>query len=55
MSSDIVGSLYGSIADLNLTRVIGGNLVKVCAWYDNEMGYSNTLLLHVLEVGRHLK
>ena len=55
VSSDIVGSLYGSIADLNLTRVIGGNLVKVCAWYDNEMGYSNTLLLHVLEVGRHLK
>ncbi|HEY4516203.1 MAG TPA: glyceraldehyde 3-phosphate dehydrogenase NAD-binding domain-containing protein [Candidatus Paceibacterota bacterium] len=55
VSSDIVGSLYGSIADLGLTRVVGGNLVKVCAWYDNEMGYSNTLLRHVLEIGKYLK
>lgn len=54
VSSDIVGSLYGSIADLNLTRVVGGNLVMVCAWYDNEMGYSNTLLLHVLKIGKYL-
>jgi len=52
VSSDIVGSKYGSIADLSLTRVIGGNLVKVLAWYDNEMGYSQTLLLHVLEAGK---
>lgn len=55
VSSDIVGSLYGSIADLGLTRVIGGNLVKVCAWYDNEMGYTNTLLKHVLKIGEYLK
>ncbi len=52
VSSDIVGSKYGSIADLKLTRVIGGNLVKVLAWYDNEMGYTNTLLAHVLKTGR---
>lgn len=50
VSSDIVGSLYGSIADLGLTRVIGGNLVKVCAWYDNEMGYTATLVRHVLKI-----
>ena len=48
VSSDIVGSAFGSIADLNLTRVIDGNLVKVLAWYDNEMGYTHALLEHVL-------
>lgn len=55
VSSDIVGSLYGSIADLGLTRVIGGNLVKVCAWYDNEMGYTATLIKHVLKMGQNIK
>jgi len=55
VSSDIIGSLYGSIADLGLTKVIGGNLVKVCAWYDNEMGYTATLIKHVLKIGEYLK
>jgi glyceraldehyde 3-phosphate dehydrogenase len=54
VSADIIGSLYGSIADLGLTRVIGGTLVKVCAWYDNEMGYTNTLIKHVLKIGEFL-
>jgi len=40
------------IADLGLTRVISGNLVKVCAWYDNEMGYTSTLVQHVIVAGR---
>lgn len=48
VSSDIVGMPYGSIADLALTRVVGGTLVKVCAWYDNEMGYVSTLYRHVV-------
>lgn len=48
VSSDIVGSTYGSIADLPMTRVVDGDLVKVMAWYDNEMGYTNTLIRHVL-------
>lgn len=55
VSSDIIGSLYGSIADLGLTRVIGGNLVKVCAWYDNEMGYTATLIKHVQKMGQYIK
>lgn len=55
VSSDILGSPYGSIADLSLTRVVGGNLVKVLAWYDNEMGYSYTLLDHVVKLGNHIK
>lgn len=54
VSSDIVGSLYGSITDLGLTRVVDGNLVKVCAWYDNEMGYTATLIKHVLKIGEYL-
>lgn len=52
VSSDIVGTLYGSIADLALTRVVDGTLVKVMAWYDNEMGYAHTLALHVKKAGR---
>lgn len=54
VSGDIVGSSYGSIADLGMTRVVGGNLVKVLAWYDNEMGYTHTLLRHVKEAGTYL-
>lgn len=52
VSSDIIGSTLGSMADLNLTRVIGGNLVKVFAWYDNEMGYTHTLVRHVKAAGK---
>lgn len=52
VSSDIVGSVFASIADLNLTRVVDKNLVKVCAWYDNEIGYTHSLVLHVLRAGR---
>ena len=55
VSSDILGSLYGSIADLNFTRVVGGDLVKVLAWYDNEMGYCHTLLDHVIKLGLYIK
>jgi len=55
VSSDIVGSHYASIADLNFTRVVGGNLVKVLAWYDNEMGYTYTLVDHVIKSGSLIK
>lgn len=54
VSSDIVGQPYGSIADLTMTRVVDGNLVKVLAWYDNEMGYTHTLVEHVLAAAKHL-
>ncbi len=54
VSSDIIGNPYASIADLEMTRVVGGNLVKVLAWYDNEMGYAHTLLRHVKEAGKHV-
>ncbi len=51
VSSDIIGDPYASIADLSLTKVIEGNLVKVLIWYDNEMGYAKTLIKHVLKAG----
>lgn len=54
VSSDILGLPYGSIADLAMTRVVDGTLVKVLAWYDNEMGYVHTLVEHVIEVGKRL-
>ncbi len=49
VSSDILGSHYASIADLGLTKVVDGDLVKVMAWYDNESGYSHALLEHVIK------
>jgi glyceraldehyde 3-phosphate dehydrogenase len=51
VSSDIQGVLYASIADLKFTKVVDGNLVKVLAWYDNEMGYTKTLVDHVVKLG----
>lgn len=55
VSSDIRDAAHASIADLTFTRVIGGNLVKVLAWYDNEMGYAHTLVGHVKKLGSHIK
>jgi glyceraldehyde 3-phosphate dehydrogenase len=55
VSSDIIGTQYASIADLPLTKVVGGNLVKVLAWYDNEMGYAHTLVRHVKQAGAQVR
>ena len=55
VSSDILGNRYGSMADLKMTRVVDGNLVKVMGWYDNEMGYTHTLIEHVIKVGKFIK
>ena len=55
VSSDILGSRYGCIADLKMTRVVGGNLVKIMGWYDNEMGYAYTLVNHVIKAGNIIK
>lgn len=51
VSSDIIGRSESTIIDLSLTQVIGGNLVKVFAWYDNEWGYANRLVEQVIRVG----
>ncbi len=44
VSSDFLGCSYSSVIASDLTQVIGGNLVKIMAWYDNESGYSNRLI-----------
>jgi glyceraldehyde 3-phosphate dehydrogenase len=51
VSSDIIGERFASIADLGSTRVVDGNLVKVLAWYDNEAGYTHTLVEHAIKAG----
>lgn len=55
VSSDILGESHPCIADLEMTRVVGGNLVKVMGWYDNEMGYTYTLVDHVVKTGESIK
>ncbi len=52
VSSDLIGDSHSAIVDLNLTKVVGGNLVKVVAWYDNEWGYSNRLVEMVELAGK---
>lgn len=44
VSSDFKGNSHSCIVDLPLTSVVGGNLLKIVAWYDNEWGYSNRLV-----------
>lgn len=55
VSSDFKGNSHSAIVDLPLTNVVGGNLVKVVAWYDNEWGYSNRLVELVADAGRAIR
>lgn len=52
VSSDIIGNEHSAIVNLDLTKVVDGNLLKLIAWYDNEWGYSNRLfeLVRSMEV-----
>ncbi len=50
VSTDIIGEPYGAIVDLSFTKVVDGDLVKVFSWYDNEAGYSATLIEHVRRI-----
>lgn len=50
VSKDIVGRSESSIVDLSLTQVIGGNLVKIISWYDNEWGYCNRLVERITQL-----
>ena len=55
VSSDIIGSYLGSLVDLDLTDVLdvdGKQLVKIVAWYDNEMGYSAQMVRTALYLGK---
>lgn len=55
VSSDYKGNSHSAVVDLPLTNVVGGNLVKVVAWYDNEWGYSNRLVELVADAGRTIE
>ena len=52
VSSDIIGDPRASIVDLDLTKVIDGDLVKVMSWYDNEWGYANQMVREAVSVTR---
>lgn len=52
VSSDIVGTTYASIADLGMTRVVDGNLVKILAWYDNEWGFTSQMVREAVRVAK---
>lgn len=54
VSSDYIGNSHSGTVDLLLTKVVGGNLVKVMVWYDNEWGYSNRLVEVVADTGKFL-
>ena len=54
VSTDFRGNSHSAIVDLPLTDVVGGNLVKVVAWYDNEWGYSNRLVELAVDFGRDI-
>lgn len=55
VSSDFIGNSHSAIVDLSLTAVIGDNMLKVVAWYDNEWGYSNRLVEVTADTGRMLR
>lgn len=52
VSTDFIGNAYSANIDLALTKVVGGDLVKIIAWYDNEWGYANRLVEMVEIVGK---
>ena len=55
VSSDFKGDSHSAVVDLKLTAVVGGNMLRVVAWYDNEWGYSNRLVELTADVGKALQ
>jgi glyceraldehyde 3-phosphate dehydrogenase len=54
VSADIVKDPHASIVQLDMTRVVGGNLVKVMSWYDNEWGFTSQMIqIAVQQLGLH--
>ena len=47
VSSDIIKSPYAAVADLQMTKVVDGDLVKILAWYDNEWGFTNQMIRQI--------
>lgn len=54
VSMDIIGNYHSSIFDPGFTKVIGGTLVKVLSWYDNEWGFSMRMIDVAIMMGKSL-
>lgn len=54
VSRDYIGNSHSGVVDLLLTKVVGGNLVKIMVWYDNEWGYSNRLVELTADIAKTL-
>ena len=52
VSSDFIGDPHSCVVDLPLIDVVGGNMIKIVAWYDNEWGYSNRLVELTVDFGK---
>lgn len=50
VSTDIIGSAFAATVDLEMTRVVDGDLVKVMAWYDNEWGFTNQMIRQIQSI-----
>ena len=50
VSTDIIKSDYAAIIDLEMTRVVDGDLVKIMSWYDNEWGFTNQMIRQILSI-----
>lgn len=55
VSRDYIGNSNSGTVDLLLTKVVGGNLIKIAVWYDNEWGYSNRLVELVADIGKTIR
>jgi len=55
VSTDIIGDPYPAIVDLSLTKVVDGDLCAAYSWYDNEFGYTNALIQHVMKVAEFIQ
>ena len=53
VSSDIIGDPHSSIFAADFTQVVGGNLLKVVSWYDNEWGYSARTVDLIARIGKY--
>lgn len=54
VSSDYIGDPRSSIFDANYTKVLGGKMIKIVGWYDNEWGYSQRLVDVAVRAGQHI-
>jgi glyceraldehyde 3-phosphate dehydrogenase len=50
VSTDIIQSPYAAVVDLDMTRIVDGDLVKIMAWYDNEWGFTNQMIRQINEI-----